>query len=353
MKTKTRIYLQRSLGVSALLVTVLAVSTAQAPKGTVGEPVAHQNLQIFLLHANPALDKLHYATLSEALEKGFVVIKETGDVQQLTIENQSDEITVFLNAGDIVKGGRQDRTIRDDLVLQPKSGPVPLAAFCVEHGRWTGRGMENPAAFSANTKVLSSRDEKLAARYGMDQSRVWSSVADQQVKLNSNLSLLAQRPVEIRSTASASSLQLSLESKDLESVKKGYLDRLSALLKGQTDVVGFVFAINGEINSAEVYNNRNLFRALWPKLLDAAVTEAVTEYKPESRFTPVTVDQVNAFLQAAPSGTVKGREVWKTTQVNTYTTPNTVLFETLDLQAKGTWIHKSFIQKGKGSAEGR
>lgn len=62
--------------------------------------------------------------------------------------------------------------------------------------------------------------------------------------------------MDTRSPSSDSSLQLTLENKDLEAVKKRYLDKLSPLLDGQTDVIGFVYAINGELNSAEVYNNR-------------------------------------------------------------------------------------------------
>src|SRR5262249_51881195 len=223
--------------------------TARAAVGTVSGPVTHRNLQVFLIHGETKLEQSHYATLSEALQKDIVVIKETGSVQELSVENLSKEITVFINAGDIVKGGRQDRTVRDDLILPPQSGKVPLATFCVEHGRWTRRGDESAAAFSANTKALSSRKEKLAARYGLSQSEVWAGVAEQQSKLNDNVSRLAGKNVDTRSVVSESSLQLTLENKDLDSVKRQYLDELNPLLNGKTDVIGFAYAINGEINS--------------------------------------------------------------------------------------------------------
>jgi hypothetical protein len=315
--------------------------------GTLTGPTTHDNLEIFLVHGDTQLEDRHYATLSEGLEKGFVVIRETGNVNELNVENQSKNTTVFLNAGDIIKGGRQDRTVRDDLVLPPQSGLVPLAAFCVEHGRWTRRGEESPATFSSNTRVLSSRHEKLAARYGMNQSEVWSGVVDQQLKLNENVSRMAGRGVDTRSAVSGSSLQLTLENKDLDSVKRPYLDAFSSLANDQTDIIGFVYVINGEINSAEVYNNKNLFRALWPKLLDAAVTEAVTEAKPGLHLKPVSADEVKAFFEMAVSGSMKSRNVWKSTRLNTYTTPSTVLFETLDLEANAAWIHKGFINQGK------
>ena len=315
--------------------------------GTISGPFVHRNLQIFLIHGETQLEGRHYATLTEALAKGMVVVKETGNVSELSIENRAKEAIVFLNAGDIVKGGRQDRTIRDDLILETHSGQVSLPSFCVENGRWTKRGAEDAANFSANTKVLTSKNLKLAARYGQNQSDVWSGVAEQQTKLNQNLSRISGETVETRSAVSSSSLQLTLENKNLDKIKKEYLNEFEPLLNGKTDVIGFAYAINGELNSAEVYNNKNLFRALWPKLLDSAVTEAVAECDNDRKYQNVQASELKSFFETALSGSAKERTVSKSTLVRTLTTPTTVLFETVDLQADGVWIHKSFINKGK------
>jgi hypothetical protein len=296
------------------------------------------------------LEDRRYATLSEALAKGTVEVFETGSVNQLAILNSSDE-RVFLNAGDIVKGGRQDRTVKDDLILPPHSGKIPLAAFCVEHGRWTGRAGEVDSNFSANNRILSSRKEKLAARYDSNQGEVWSSVAEQQIQLNSNVSALAGKSVDTRNPASSSSLQLTLENKDLGDIKKQYVDRLGSILDGKTDVIGFVYVINGEINSAEVYNNKSLFRALWPKLLDSAITEAITEHRGEREFPPQAPAEVKKFFETALSGSRTSRTLSETTKIQTYATPTTVMFETLDMDAGGLWIHKSLIRKGKDMVE--
>ena len=329
------------------LALALIAASAHAAVGTLSGPFNHRNLQIFLVHGDTQLEERHYATLSEALEKGIVVVKETGNVQELTIENRSKTLTVFLNAGDIVKGGRQDRTVRDDLILPPLSGRVPLGTFCVEHGRWTGRGSESSSSFSANTKVLSSRDLKMAARYGQNQGEVWNGVAEQQSKLNDNVSRLSGKSVETRSSDSASSLQLTLENKDLDQVKRQYLDKFQPLMDGKTDVIGFVYIINGEINSAEVYNNKALFRALWPKLLDSAVTEAIAECSSDKPFELVASSMVKGFFETAVSGSVKEYTVWKSTKVKTCTTANTLLFETLDTDADSVWVHKSFIKRAQ------
>ncbi len=335
------------LAVGLGLACALAASNVRAASGTVSGPFTHRNLQIFLVHGDTQLENRRYATLSEALEKGYVVVKETGKVNELSIENSSKNVTVFLNAGDIVKGGRQDRTIRDDVVLTPDSGYVPLASFCVENGRWTKRGDEVADKFSANTSVLSSRSLKLAARGEASQSEVWKDVAEQQQQLNVNASALGGRPVETRAKESATSLQLTLENKDLGDVKKQYLDKLARILDGKTDVIGFVYVINGEINSAEIYNNKSLFRALWPKLLDSAVTEAISEFKDGKPASTVQATDIKSFFTTALSGNTTERTVWKTTQVKTYTTPTTVLFETLDIDAGRVWVHKSLINRGK------
>lgn len=340
--------MKRSLLAGALaLACAFAGPNARAASGTLSGPFTHRNLQIYLVHGGTDLENRRYATLSEAMEKGYVVVHETGKVNELSIENSSKDVTVFLNAGDIVKGGRQDRTIRDDLVLSPQSGAVPLESFCVENGRWTGRGGEKSDAFSANTSVLPSRRLKLAARGAGSQSEVWKDVAEQQVQLNENLSSLSGKSVETRAPASATSLQLTLENKDLADQKRQYLDKLLRALDGKTDVIGFVYVINGEINSAEIYNNKSLFRALWPKLLDAAVTEAIAGYKGDKEASTVQPADIRTFFGTALSGSTTERTVWKTTQVKTYTTPTTMLFETIDLEAGGRWVHKSLINRGK------
>ena len=172
-------------------------------------------------------------------------------------------------------------------------------------------------------------------------------MAEQQLALNNNLSRLNGKTVDTRNALSSSSLQLTLEDKDLEAIKKQYLNDLERLLNGKTDVIGFAYAINGELNSAEVYNNKNLFRALWSKLLDSAVTEAITGRASDQQFQPLKPAAVKSLFETALLGAITDRTVSKSTRVRTFTTPGTILFETLDTQADGIWIHKSFINKGK------
>ena len=102
-------------------------------------PLSHDNLAVYFVHgASQARPGAAHAARG-ARRKVSVRVSETGNVNTLAIENLGDQ-AVFVQAGDVVKGGRQDRTLTVSLLLPPKSGRVPIASFCVEHGRWSARG---------------------------------------------------------------------------------------------------------------------------------------------------------------------------------------------------------------------
>ena len=92
---------------------------------TVAGPFTYENLSIFLLRGSDALDGSRFIPLDEALEQKCVTVHETGTVGQLEVENLSDSLDLYIQAGDVVKGGRQDRTLGVDFVLPAKSGRVP------------------------------------------------------------------------------------------------------------------------------------------------------------------------------------------------------------------------------------
>src|SRR5215510_3486522 len=148
---------------------------------TLEGPFTPANLPVYVVRGSTK-DARDYITLDEGLaartvtvsEKGSAAGRDRAEVNELEIENRSDK-WLFLQAGDIVKGGKQDRTIMTDLTLAPRSGPQPLAAFCVEHGRWvpSADGM----AFRNNPGIVAGSSLKRAIQSEKDQSRVWQEVA--------------------------------------------------------------------------------------------------------------------------------------------------------------------------------
>ena len=123
-------------------------------------PHVHQNLAVYFIHGASAAGAVPL-TLDEALAKGRVQVIETGQVNELKIENTGDE-EVFVQAGDIVKGGRQDRVLMVSLLLPPHSGAVPISSFCVEAGRWSGRAGEDATRFTSAAEAMPSRKALLA-----------------------------------------------------------------------------------------------------------------------------------------------------------------------------------------------
>jgi hypothetical protein len=352
-----------ALGRSSLALLGLAAalaSTAQAADATAARnqrqgaqvspyklsgPYGEGNLTIFLIHGPDQLKGKPILTLQEALAQKKVVVHETQNVNQLSIENTSRDVEIFVQSGDIVKGGQQDRTIAYDLVLPPGSGKVSIASFCVEQGRWTRRGQESAARFESADKNLPSKEAKIAVKgggprgRGNAQSKVWAECARKQMMLTRALG------ASVKSSRSETSLQLSLEDKKLLQAVQTYSKNLSPLLDGKKDVVGFAFAINGQINSADIFASSALFRKLWPKLLEATVIEAIAEHQKGKRFPQVRADAVQAFMHDADHGKASQKDVTRRIRMVTQETRKNLLYLTQDRDNQGVILHKNYIAK--------
>src|SRR6266513_430835 len=171
----------------------------------VSGPYTHGNLAIFLFHGSDEIDGGGYISLSEAFEKKHVLMHETGTVGELEVENLSETFDIFIQAGDVVKGGRQDRTIAIDFIVPAKSGRVPIPAFCVESGRWHRRKAESQTHFSSSINALHAKPARLAAKLKRSQSAVWESVAACQEDLGASLGK------SVHAADSPTSYQLSVE----------------------------------------------------------------------------------------------------------------------------------------------
>jgi hypothetical protein len=343
----------------------------------VSGPYSHKNLTVFLLHGADQRQDKTPLTLQEAMERKMVVVHETGDVNNLAIENLSDE-EVYVQSGDIVKGGRQDRVLALDLIVPPKSGKIQIASFCVEQGRWSARGEEVAAGFASSRKALNSKDLKIAAKHSASQREVWDKVAQSQAKLSAGVveadaapavaatpmppaqgqvaaggggETTSARPAaragefSVAASLSSSSLQLSLENENLKQVVDDYVKKLSPIIEGKNEVIGYVFAINGQINSADVYSSTGLFKKLWPKLIESSATEAVGEFEKGKTYDQVKAEAVKAFLVDADGGKADEKEVTSRVISVKRETDKNLFFETRDRSRSKTWLHRNYLAK--------
>lgn len=224
-------------------------------------PFTHQNLSIYILFrkrlpGNPP----DYLTLKEGLRTGQVIVTEAphARVEQLLITNKSDK-RLFLQVGELLHGGKQDRTLQASLVIAARSTDVPIPSFCIEKSRWSG-GKELSAVGS-----IAPQSVQRSIASG-SQARVWDSVRSYKES--------ARAAAGIGGDSSSSSLNEELRSRGFQKVIGGYESALGGLVHRYKNPIGMVWAINGQIEQAEVYHSSDLFRNLFAMLLESAAAEA-------------------------------------------------------------------------------
>ena len=178
-------------------------------------PYTYENLTIFLVHGEGNPHGKSFLTLEEALERKVVVVHETGDVNELVVENVSRNEEVFVQAGDIVKGGQQDRVLSVDLIVPARSGGIPINAFCVEHGRWSQRGAEVVTSFEVSPNMVATKELKMAAKSTRSQGEVWDKVEQEQAKLSRSACGSQSSPIGVQPPTNPGKREGARESRSL------------------------------------------------------------------------------------------------------------------------------------------
>lgn len=260
--------------------TMLAGTRVMAPE-------TFRNLAVFPVRVPSTSDLPHHLNLDSALENSSLRITEVSDagsVNELKVEN-AGKVPVFLMAGEILSGAKQDRVLQDDLWLLARSGPVAVACYCVERGRWHYSGgtdfKSRPAA--GNVAVRSS------ARATNSQAAVWDAVAETQAKVGYG-----------GSTALGETYEAPEVKRDLD----GYLGALRDLPRRHPEANGFVVVVGPRILAADLFGGRADAVALWPKLLPSYALEATRE---DSGRPGVDRGAVTRFLREAATARVTTR----------------------------------------------
>ncbi|MHC4715358.1 MAG: ARPP-1 family domain-containing protein [Planctomycetota bacterium] len=303
MKTRVAIGTLGLLGCALIAALLIAAEPPKGPATTqpgaekkldvsrlkISGPFTHENLSIFLLHGPDLIKGRSFLTLQEALKRKKLIVHETGNVGQLTVENVG-LVPVYIQSGDILKGGKQDRMCQYDYVIPAKSGKKPISSFCVERGRWSRRGGESARFFGASNNMAVGNRVKLAAKLKGDQGAVWKEASTVQRRLSANTG------TDVRDKRSQTSMQLSLENERVKEAAIPYNKKLADLVKKNPDAIGYAAVVNGKVRTVDVYASGALFAKLWPKLLASSVFEAVAAYKKDARFAQPTARDVREFV---------------------------------------------------------
>ena len=334
MRNRTRVY--------GLLLAALAAGCAgrdrpvpmvKAGDYRISGPYTHSNLDVFLIHGKDRMPTGNILTLEEALASGDFVVHETSNVQKLQVENKSAESYIYLQAGEMLKGGKQDRTLQEDHIVPPESGKMPIASFCVEQGRW-GKRDRDPENWFRHGGHSHSHRMLHAIRLKASQGAVWDEVANVQTMITKGTG------ESVRSETSPTSLHLSLKHRKLKEMIEPYKKALSGVADGKPDTIGFAVAVNGKILGADVYGSHKLFAKLWPGMLTAAIQEAFAERhrSPEARV-------VGAFMLAVQKGKETGKKLPGGSRTVRRESEAGVLFKLLLREQKASGVHEGYISK--------
>ncbi len=255
----------------------------------IGQPIIVGNLAVYPIIITREVTPCGYDTLETALAKKTIVITEVGgegqaagqqtienpppggqpqgqqlvqvqggSVNTLMIQNNGD-VAIILVAGDIIKGGKQDRTIAQDVIIPPHSKPVDVSVFCVEAGRWQGQ-----TCFEASP-VLADNAIRKTAQSQKGQRDVWNEVA-------------ASNSALVGGGASCTYL-LGVENSAVKEAVAKIESRMAEALAKTTGLVGLAVAVEGRLVSADVYHDPPLFSQVMKRLVRSYALESVKAEK--------------------------------------------------------------------------
>jgi hypothetical protein len=258
-------------------------------EASIGAPMVVGRLTVFPIYGRSRAEYENMISLEAALDAGKASVRERKEgsapsrglrnrrtqqqaavdaggatVGTLVIENRGKR-PIFVLAGTVVKGGNQDRQIAQDFVIAAHE-TVPVDAFCVEQGRWSGvrEGKATGGNFRS-TKLLAPSKVRSAGQYEGDQGKVWSKVAE----VNA----------ENQKRAGSGTLMATYDDREIGARRKKLSQRARKALKvapQERKVVGLAWAIDGDVRAARWFASRALFEQHRDKLVETAAMEAVT-----------------------------------------------------------------------------
>lgn len=239
-------------------------------------------LKIYPIKANDVFKEAHkevskFSDLELAIKENKIIISEvsvSGTVNTLFAENRSSD-TIMLLAGEIVKGGKQDRIIGSDVILLPGE-KKNISAFCVERGRWNAG--ESGSKFSGYSNAVSQTVRK-AAVVNKNQSEVWSNVS----QINSR-----------NKVHSGTGAYTALEgSKEYNYKMQKYLNEFGAAWDDDQRVVGIIAVSGDRVLGCDIFATHDIFVNAYNNLLHSYITEAISNGSQVS----ISLEKVNQYLE--------------------------------------------------------
>jgi hypothetical protein len=253
-----------------------------------GNPQTYENMTIIPLIIQK--DKfIEFISIKEAEELDLIEIVETDTVNQLEVINKSDK-QILIPFGMTVKGGKQDRTIWEPILLPVggkqniiKHNPgtikqkYTIPAKCIEQSRWNytkGRGFKS-------AKMRLHPNVAFEAISAGGQSAVWNEIQSHRSEMNYAMGIAPTQ----------SYLEMTENSeKDVEKIVRNFEN-----VQNQGGIAVF---INGEFIGLEFYANPQAWKTMSHDILKAFSIEALRfkDDTQKSKQTDFHIDFINSLL---------------------------------------------------------
>ena len=248
--------------------------------------VSYKNLKIIpvrkKISGGPGAPML---TFGKAVQTGQITLSERGtasteNVPWIRVNNNSG-MPVFVASGEVVMGGRQDRMITRDTIIESMPGDQYIPVVCVEENRWSKKEKKFYYASYANPKLRKVLDQS------KNQLLVWKEIYAQLDSSNvkSPTFAYAARRVDKKYTL----------------VSDEYLRYFSARLQRDSTIVGVVCISGNSILGSDIFSSGSLFHDQFSTLIAGYIEEAIVFGAPPAVSDVVVKKYLDQFLIDQPS----------------------------------------------------
>lgn len=199
-------------------------------------------------------------SLNKAIKEGSATISERGsasteNVHWLRINNKSEQ-TIFVASGQMFTGGRQDRMITKDTLLEPTGHDQYIPVMCIEEGRWSDKEKKLLYNNYANMKLRQVLDKT------KNQVLVWKEIFSQLDSANFNSPTFAYNALKQNKSYLAQE----------EEYFRYFIEKFK---QSDSTMLGFVCVTGNRVIGCDIFAYKDMFYDELEPLLYGYISEAL------------------------------------------------------------------------------